>query len=319
MKIIVKDNFNTRIDLYLSEYFEDISRSKLSKLIKNKKLKVNNSFVKASYIVNKNDLIEINLDDLEIKPICPENLGLEILYQDEDIAIINKPAGIISHPTSTIRSNTVVNFLLYKFKHLSYLNGDERPGIVHRLDMGTSGLMIVALNDESMLRLKDMFQKREIKKKYRAIVNFKFENTEYIIEKNIGRNLFNRKLMAVNNEDGKYAKTSFKVIKQNNEYAFIDINLHTGRTHQIRVHLAYINHPILGDKDYNNNKNNFNIKNQLLQAYSLELNHPISNRKLKIEIPMYPEFKKYYNIIFGGDNEESNFYTKSQQSKNGFN
>lgn len=307
MKIKVLDNENQRLDQFLSDYFEDISRSKFSNLIKNDCVFVNGVKQKSKYIVKLNDVIDVELDCLKIKKLEPQNLSIEILYEDEDIAIINKPMGIISHPTNSIRTNTVVNFLISRYENLPNLNGEDREGIVHRLDKDTSGLMIVALNDESMINLKSMFETRSIIKKYRAIVNNRFENLSGIIEKNISRSMKNRKLMTVD-ENGKYAKTGYKVVMQNSQYAYLDIELFTGRTHQIRVHLSSINHPILGDKDYNNNKSNFNIDGQLLQAYYLEFKHPITNKLIKIEIPMYPEFSKYYNIIFGeeGINEKFN-------------
>lgn len=305
MKITIDEQINQRIDQFLSDYYEDISRSKLSLLIKNGDVLVNNKKVKPSYIVNNNDEISIDLSALDITPILAENLPIEIVYQDDDIAIINKPIDIISHPTEKIRSNTVVNFLLSKFENLPTLNGEDRAGIVHRLDKDTSGLMIVALNDESMKQLKKMFQNRDIIKKYRVIVNNRFSENEGVIEKNISRNMSNRKLMAIS-EDGKYAKTAYKVLKQTSEYAYLDIDLFTGRTHQIRVHMKSINHPILGDADYNNIKSKYNISAQLLQAYCLEFDHPITKKHMKIEIPMYPEFNKYYNIIFEVQDESRN-------------
>lgn len=305
MKITIDEQINQRIDQFLSDYYEDISRSKISSLIKDGDILVNNKKVKPSYIVNNNDEISIDLSALDIKPILAENLPIEIVYQDDDIAIVNKPIDIISHPTEKIRSNTVVNFLLSKFENLPTLNGEDRAGIVHRLDKDTSGLMIVALNEESMKQLKKMFQNRDIIKKYRAIVNNRFSVNEGVIEKNISRNMSNRKLMSIS-EDGKYAKTAYKVLKQTSEYAYLDIDLFTGRTHQIRVHMKSINHPILGDADYNNIKSKYNISAQLLQAYCLEFDHPITKKHMKVEIPMYPEFNKYYNIIFEVQDESRN-------------
>lgn len=305
MKFIVDENFNQRLDQFLSDYYDDISRSKLSKLIKSSNVKVNGKFEKASYIVKENDEISINLEELKLKPILPQNLKIDIIYFDEDIAIINKPQGIVSHPTEQIRKETVVNFLLGKFENLPILYGEERAGIVHRLDKDTSGLMIIALNEKSMIKLKSMFKNREIIKKYRTIVNGNIKVEEGSIEKNITRSNVNRKLMMID-DSGKYAKTGFKVLDSNSDYTYLDVILYTGRTHQIRVHMKSINHPILGDKDYNNIKSSYNINAQLLQAYYLEFNHPISNQIMKFEIPMYPEFEKYYNIIFEEKNEKSN-------------
>lgn len=299
-KIIVNDIENMRVDQYLAEYYEDISRSKLSKLIKDKSVLVNGNTVKPSFIVSEDDLIEINLKDLEIKELETENLDIEVIYEDEDIAIINKPFDIISHPTNQIRTNTVVNFLLSRYNNLPSLYGHDRAGIVHRLDKDTSGLMIIALNENSMLKLKEMFKQREIVKIYRAIVLGKMPEKEGTIEGYIARSTKNRKLMMVS-DTGKYAKTTYELKEYNDGFSYVELNLHTGRTHQIRVHLSSISHPILGDKDYNTAKSKFNVQRQLLQAFYLEFHHPINGELMKFEIDPYPEFKKYYDLIFKGE------------------
>lgn len=299
-KIIVNDIENMRVDQYLAEYYEDISRSKLSKLIKDKSVLVNGNTIKPSFIVSEDDLIEINLKDLEIKELEPENLDIEVIYEDEDIAIINKPFDIISHPTNQIRTNTVVNFLLSRYNNLPSLYGHDRAGIVHRLDKDTSGLMIIALNENSMLKLKEMFKQREIVKIYRAIVLGKMPEKEGTIEGYIARSTKNRKLMMVS-DTGKYAKTTYELKEYNDGFSYVELNLHTGRTHQIRVHLSSISHPILGDKDYNTAKSKFNVQRQLLQAFYLEFHHPINGELMKFEIDPYPEFKKYYDLIFKGE------------------
>lgn len=296
---ITEDN-NIRIDQFLSDYYEDISRSKISNLIKDKGILVNNKHEKKSYLLKNQDIITIDLDMLKIKEIEPQDLDISIIYQDEYIAVINKPFDIISHPTEQIRENTVVNFLMSKFNDLPSSYGKDRAGIVHRLDKDTSGLMIVALTNDSMEKLKLMFKDREIFKKYRAIVHGGFSENHGIIDNNISRSTKNRKLMMVS-EIGKRAITEYNVIESNSEFSLLDIILHTGRTHQIRVHFSNLSHPILGDKDYNNIKSNFNVDHQLLQAYYLKFNHPITNQIIEIDIEPYPEFKKYYNIIFEGN------------------
>lgn len=299
-KIIVDDTENIRIDQYLSEYYEDISRSKLSKMIKDNAVLVNGKSVKPSFIVSEDDLIEINLKYLELKELEAENLDIEVIYEDEDIAIINKPFGIISHPTNQIRTNTVVNFLLSKYSNLPSLYGHDRVGIVHRLDKDTSGLMIIALNENSMFKLKDIFKNRKIIKKYRAIVLGKMPETEGTIEGYISRSTRNRKLMMLS-DSGKYSLTTYELKEYNEGFSYIELNLHTGRTHQIRVHLSSISHPILGDRDYNTSKSKFNVQRQLLQAFYLEFHHPVSGELMKFEIDPYPEFKKYYDLIFKGE------------------
>lgn len=296
---ITEDN-NIRIDQFLSDYYEDISRSKISNLIKDKGILVNNKHEKKSYLLKNQDIITIDLDMLKIKEVEAQDLDISIIYQDEYIAVINKPFDIISHPTEQIRENTVVNFLMSKFNDLPSSYGKDRAGIVHRLDKDTSGLMIVALTNDSMEKLKLMFKDREIIKKYRAIVHGGFSENHGIIDNNISRSTKNRKLMMVS-EIGKRAITEYNVIESNSEFSLLDIILHTGRTHQIRVHFSNLSHPILGDKDYNNIKSNFNVDHQLLQAYYLKFNHPITNQIIEIDIEPYPEFKKYYNIIFEGN------------------
>ena len=299
MLINIKEEFeeDQRIDLFLSEYFEDYSRSKLTKLIKAGLVKVNDKEVKASYPIKLNDVIYIDLDDLKIKALEPEDRFLEIIYEDEDLAIINKPIAMLSHPTATIRTGTLVNVLLSKFDSLSVLNGEDRQGIVHRLDHNTSGLMIIAKTNLCAEKLVEMFKSRTIIKRYRAITLGNFEEKEGVLEFPIGRNPRNGKLMAVV-EDGKYAKTSYKVICEVKGYSYLNLDLHTGRTHQIRVHLSHINRPILGDPDYGGKRGEFSIDHQLLQAFYLEFIHPISNKLLKFELDESSEIEKYRKVIF---------------------
>lgn len=299
MQIIVnEDNYteNTRLDKFLSDEIGEYSRSKLAKLIKSKDVRVNEKVVKANYLVNINDKIDINLKKLDILPVLAQNIQLDIIYKDEYLAIINKPVGMIVHPTETIRENTLVNALLYHFDQLSDLNGEDRPGIVHRLDMDTSGLLVVAFNNEVHEKLKDQFQNRTIKKKYVAIVNGNFDEPTMTIEQPIARSTRNRKQMTVD-ENGRYAKTSLEVISQVEGYSLLDIDLYTGRTHQIRVHLNSIKRPILGDPLYNKVKSKFNLQNQLLQAYRLEFVHPIKNVNMEFEIEYNDQIKKYINIL----------------------
>lgn len=297
IKIFVgEDEAGKRLDVFLADYFEDISRTKISSLIKSAEILVNNLEVKPKYYVKETDTIFVNLESLNIKELEPQELPIDVLYEDDDIAIIDKPVGIVSHPTNIIRENTVVNYLIYRFDKLSRLNGDERPGIVHRLDKNTCGLMIIAKSDIALIKLKEMFKNREIIKKYRAICHGVFKENEGVIEEPIGRNPITGKMCIVN--DGRHAKTAYKVLESKNNFSLLDIELFTGRTHQIRVHLAHIKHPILGDPDYSKNKTKFNLYNQLLQAYYLEFLHPVTNEKMKFEIIDSPQFKKYRDILF---------------------
>lgn len=298
IKIKDENDTNIRVDSFLSDYFEYQSRSKLSKLIKNGLVKINNKTVKASYLLKLYDEIYIDLSDLEIRPLEKEKIYIEVLFEDEHIAIINKPINMLSHPTVTIRNNTLVNALLYKFSNLSDINGEDRLGIVHRLDLNTSGLMIIAKSNESAEILIEMFKHRQVIKKYRAITLGNFDEKKGVLEFPIARNKVNRKLMAVDFEQGKYAKTGYTVLYETRGYSYLDLNLYTGRTHQIRVHLSYINRPILGDKDYGGKRGEFSIDHQLLQSYYLEFNHPILKNKLQFEIEESSQIKKYADLLF---------------------
>lgn len=298
IKVNLDDYYsNLRLDAYLAEYLGDYSRSRIARVIKDKNISVNGNPQKAKYLIKEGDIISIDMKDLEIPAVLAEEIPLDILYKDEDIAVINKPIGMLVHPTANIRSHTLVNALMEYFPTLSTVNGEERAGIVHRLDYNTSGLMIVALSDKAGYKLKENFQNRDIVKKYRAIVKGNFTEKEGILEYPIGRNQYNRKLMTVDLE-GKYAKTGYKVIKECKGFSYLHLDLYTGRTHQIRVHLAHINRPILGDKDYGGLHNQYSIDHQLLQSYYLEFQHPITKENMKFEIPKNREIEKYYNILF---------------------
>lgn len=289
-----------RLDCFLTEYLEDYSRSRLQKLIKGGKVFVNNKIEKPRYLVNSGDLIDINLDDLSIKPIKAEKINLEILYKDDYIAIVNKPINMLSHPTANIRTGTLVNALKYHFESLCDINGEDREGIVHRLDFNTCGLMIICLTNDAGEKMIEDFKDRKIVKKYRAIACGFFEEKKGDLKYSIARNTRNRKLMAVD-DDGKSAHTSYMVLEEKNHFSYLDISLYTGRTHQIRVHLSHINHPVLGDRDYGGKRTQFKVDHQLLQAYYLKFNHPISGKIMEFNIPMSSEIQKYYQVIFKGD------------------
>lgn len=294
---VTKEDEGIRLDQFLSNELDDYSRSKISKIIKEGKVLVDGSYEKPKYIVSSGQEIELDINDLQIKPLEAQDLGLEIIYQDKYFAVINKPIGMLSHPTINIRENTLVNGLMHQFESLSDLYGPDRLGIVHRLDFNTCGLMIVCLTNEAHEKFKDLFETREIVKKYRAIVKGYLDEKEAVIDLPIARSLRNRKLMAVNNI-GKPSKTGYKVLNENKGYSYLDLELFTGRTHQIRVHLSHINHPILGDKDYGGLDGKFSIDHQLLQSYYLEFNHPFTNERLKFKINESSEINKYKKVIF---------------------
>lgn len=280
-----------RIDYALSDYLEDLSRSKITKAIKENAIQVNQKPVKPSYLLKEEDIIEIDISFFKQKEILPENIPLSIIYEDEDILVLNKETGLLVHPTNTVRSGTLVNALLYHTKSLSRIGGDERPGIVHRLDQETSGILIIAKNDPSHLRLQEQFKNRTVEKRYLAILHGKLEVKDFLVEELIGRNMNNRKLMSVDPK-GKYAKTIYNTVDCNQDYSLADIEIITGRTHQIRVHSAYIHHPVLGDSLYGRKNEKVKTDHHMLHARSIHFLHPSTGKDLYFEADLTKNFEE---------------------------
>lgn len=287
IEIIVKED-GTRIDKYITDYLEDYTRNFIKKLISSKAVLVNGIAIKPSYNVKSGDTINILLPTDEVGKILAEDKELEIIYEDDYIAVLNKPSNLIVHPTETIREGTLVNRLLFRFKNLSDLYQPFRPGIVHRLDKDTSGLIIIAKDNDTHEKLKSMFQNREIEKHYVAIVHGKVDE-EVVIEKPIGRDIYNRTKMAVV-DDGKYAKSILRPICYNDEYSLVEVLISTGRTHQIRVHLSSLHHPVLGDKTYGIKKEKINTNRQMLHAFYLKFNHPILDKRIELIAPLHDDY-----------------------------
>ncbi len=285
--MIVTDNFNQRLDSYLVEELE-ISRSKVQKLIKSELIKVNDKVAKANYTVKENDNIEV-LDDLDFSiTIEPENIPLDIVYEDDDLLVINKASGMVVHPAPGHYTKTLVNALLYKF---SLSNKDSiRPGIVHRLDKDTSGLMMVAKNDFTHESLSKMIANKEVDRHYLALVNGIIKHETGTIDAPIGRDVNNRQKMAVTPNNSKEAITNFKVLERFKDKTLIECILETGRTHQIRVHLAYINHSVVNDPLYSSKKGD--SFGQLLHSKSIRFTHPKTNEELYFEINPPKEFNE---------------------------
>lgn len=295
---------NVRLDKYLAETYIDKPRNYFIDLIKKGFVKVNNRVVKSSYIVKENDLIEIDFVEKKIKVNEKNevNLNIKILYEDKYLAIINKPKGIVTHPADSYEKETLVNGLRYLFKsNLSNINSD-RPGIVHRLDKDTSGLLIIAKDDITHQKLLQMFKKHLIIKGYIAIVEGKIIDDK-IINLPIKRSETKRYKMEIN-PSGRESITEYKVISFNNNFSLLDILIKTGRTHQIRCHMQAINHPIIGDKIYGAKKTNFDFF--YLHSYKLEFIHPITNENIKIILK--PE--KYFLDKIKELNLECNLFVK---------
>lgn len=294
-KIIkVISNFGKRIDLYLADEL-DVSRNQIQKLLDNKLVSIGDFNPKASYKVCENEIITVNIPDPIEIDYSPKDLGIKIYYEDEYLAVIEKPANIPVHFSKGHEELSLINGLLYKFKGLSNINGEYRSGIVHRLDKDTSGLLIIAKDNKVHEKLSEMFKNRELTKKYVAIVKGKMSKLSDRIETYIARNPKDRKQMAVvesTNKNGKIAISEYEVIDYNDLYTLVEVNIKTGRTHQIRVHMKYINHPIAGDKLYSNGKP---FNRQMLHARYLKFKHPITNQEIEIKSSFPKDFKDAMN------------------------
>lgn len=301
--IINTENKNIRLDKVLTILQNDLTRTMLQKLISEEKILVNGKAEKASYKTKENDVIEIPEiiipKEIELKA---EDIPIDIIYEDDDIIVVNKPKGMVVHPANGNPDGTLVNALMNICKDsLSGIGGEIRPGIVHRIDKDTSGLLIVAKNDKAHLCLSEQIKNREITKKYVALVRGVIKENDATIDMPIGRSTKDRKKMAVRKE-GKKAVTHFKVLQRFNGYTYLDIKIDTGRTHQIRVHLSEIGYPIVGDTVYSNGKNPFGVEGQMLHAKSLDFKHPITKEQMHLEAPL-PEYFK--NVLKTLENKEN--------------
>ena len=287
----VIEQVNKRIDAYMAEKYEDISRVAIQRLIETGKILVNGKKVKASYKVQVNDKITMEEEKAVEVELKAQDIPVEIIYEDRDIIVVNKPKGMVVHPANGNPDGTLVNAIMAICKDsLSGIGGEIRPGIVHRLDKDTSGILIVAKNDKAHINLSEQIKEHKVKKTYIALVKGIVKENNATINMPIGRSEKDRKKMAVTKK-GKEAITHFKVLKRYDKYTLLEINIETGRTHQIRVHLSQIGYPIVGDEVYSKGKNEWNIKGQCLHAKSLDFKHPITNEDMHLEakIPQYFE------------------------------
>ena len=296
--IVVNEEDKIRLDSYIAKKDESLSRSMIQKLLEESKITVNGNVVKASYKVQVGDRIQIEIEPPKEVKLEAQDIPIDIIYEDDDIIVVNKPKGLVVHPANGNPDGTLVNAIMAICKDsLSGIGGELRPGIVHRLDKDTSGLLIVAKNDKAHINMSEQIKDRKVKKTYIALVRGTITENEATINMPIGRSTKDRKKMAVT-KNGKEAITHFKVLNRYTtskaSYTLLEIKIDTGRTHQIRVHMAEIGHPVVGDMVYSNGKNEFGVIGQCLHAKKLEFCHPITGKEMSFEAPL-PEY--FENII----------------------
>lgn len=296
--IVKQQDIGKRLDVYLGEMLEEYSRSFIQRLIKEEHVKVNGNNSKANYRVRENDIIEVLIPPPENISIEPQKIDLNIVYEDDFIAVINKPQGMVVHPAPGNYTGTLVNALLYHFDNLSSINGKIRPGIVHRIDKDTSGLLVIAKNDLAHRSLAKQIKDKTMLRVYWALVEKNIKQDVGVINAPIARHPVDRKKMAVvYRPSSREAITHFKVLERYGDYTLVEARLETGRTHQIRVHMSYIGNPIVGDPVYGSKKQKFNLKGQALHAIKLGLIHPATNEYMEFTAPLPDYFKKLIEIF----------------------
>jgi len=286
----------TRVDAYISQNIPELSRARATELIKNEKVWVNDTIKKAKYKVMTDDVVRIIIPENEVLEILGEDIELDILYEDADVLVVNKPSGMVVHPSFGHKSGTLVNGLMYAIKDLSGINGTIRPGIVHRIDKDTSGLLMVAKNDNAHQKLSDQLKDKTVKREYIALVHGTIDHELGKIDAPIGRDHLDRIRYTVV-ENGKPSITHFQVLKRYKDYTLIKCRLETGRTHQIRVHMRYIGHPLVGDPLYGPRKTYQSNFGQFLHAKSIGFIHPVTNEYLEFETNLPPDFTSFLNEL----------------------
>lgn len=286
-----------RLDVFIAGKKGELSRSHIQKLITEGYVLVNGANVKANRKLKPGDRVSLSIPEAKPVAIEPENIPLDILYEDEDIIVINKARGMVVHPAAGVYHGTLVNALLYHCKDLSGINGEIRPGIVHRLDKDTSGVMVCAKNDAAHVNLAEQIRVKSAHRRYIAIVHGNIKEEGGIIHGDIGRHPTDRKRMAIVSENGKPATTEFKVLERFGEYTLVECNLKTGRTHQIRVHMTHIGHPLVNDPKYGRSKSKFAIQGQALHSVELTLTHPRTGEVMHFEAPVPEDMKKIIRAL----------------------
>ena len=289
---------NIRADLGVAEYFGDLSRSYVKKLLESGAVSVNGKAAKPNTKLKAGDIVKIELPEPETLEAKPQNIPLDIVYEDDFLLVINKPADMVVHPAAGNYDNTLVNALLHHCgENLSTINGVIRPGIVHRLDKDTTGLLVVAKGDKAHLSLSEQLKTRELKRHYFALVHNNIKEDEGTIEKRLNRSTADRKKIAVVKEGGREAVTHYKVLERFQKYTYVNCVLDTGRTHQIRVHMKSIGHPVVGDKTYGVKNEEFNLTGQLLHAGKIGFIHPGSGEYMEFCTPLPEGFEKILSVL----------------------
>lgn len=299
---IVTDEFEgMRVDKLISELIDSFSRSYIKKLIDDDKVLCNNKKVKASFIVSEGDHILMEISPIEVPDILPQDIPLDILYEDDDVLVVNKPKGMVVHPAAGHYKDTLVNAVMFHCKDkLSGINGVMRPGIVHRIDKDTTGSVIICKNDNAHQKIASQLKEHSVNRIYHAICYGIIKEDEGDIETLIGRSANDRKKMAVVSSGGKTASTHYHVLKRFEEdnYTYIECKLKTGRTHQIRVHMAHIGHPLLGDETYaGNRKSKFKTQGQCLHAKILGFKHPVTGEYIETDAPLPEYFSHLLDVL----------------------
>lgn len=290
---VTDEKAGERIDIFLAKSCEELSRSHVQKLLKNQAVLVNQKTVKANYKTCPGDQIEVEIPEASEPKIAAEPMNLDILYEDEDVILINKPKGMVVHPAAGHYSQTLVNGLMsYCQGQLSGINGTARPGIVHRIDMDTTGVLIVCKNDTAHRSVAEQLKEHTIVRRYEAIVHGVIGEDEGTVDAPIGRHPIDRKKMCVNERNGRRAVTHYRVLKRFEKFTYIECRLETGRTHQIRVHMAHIHHPLLGDRVYGPDRCPYVLEGQTLHAKVLGFIHPRSGEYMEFQAPLPGYFQE---------------------------
>ena len=289
---------NERIDKFLSAQMPDRSRSYIQKLIKDGLVEVNGKQVKTNYKLGSEDEVKLQIPELEVPDILPEEIPLDILYEDTDLLVVNKPKGMVVHPAPGHYTGTLVNALMYHCReNLSGINGVMRPGIVHRIDMNTTGSLLICKNDHAHQILAEQLKEHSITRRYHAIVHGSLKADTGTVNASIGRHPTDRKKMSTKALNGRHAVTHYRVLERLGNYTYIECELETGRTHQIRVHMASIGHPILGDDVYGPAKCPFHLEGQTLHAKILGITHPATGEYMEFDAPLPEYFMKLLSTL----------------------